>query len=368
MIEEIYALHKNDTWSLVSLPKNRQVVGCKWVYKIKRNADGSISRYKARLVAKGFNQIAGLDFSETFSPVVKQATVRVMLTIALAKGWTIRQLDVNNAFLNGTIEYEVYMQQPPGFEDLKRPNLVCKLKRALYGLKQAPKAWFDKFKSSLQRNGFTSSKADNSLFFKFSQSPCLFVLVYVDDIIVTGSSNIEIQKLIYSLDTAFSLKDLGNLHYFLGIKVTTTATGLHLSQTKYINDLLKRANMDQSKPLPTPMISRVHLSATNGTPFEDSKQYRSLVGALQYVTITRPEIAFSVNKLSQYMQCPLDQHWKALKRVLRYLKGITTYGLNLLNLIGFSDSDWATDLDDKRSVSGICVFLGNNLVSWSSKK
>ena len=171
----------------------------------------------------------------------------------------------------------------------------------------------------------------------------------------------------------FSLKDLGSLHFFLGIQVVPTIDGLHLSQTQYIANLLKRAKMDQSNPSPTPMITGSPLSATRGDPIENATEYRSLVGGLQYATITRPEISYSVNKLSQYMHCPLNEHWKALKRVLRYLKGTITHGLDFtrsksLNLTAYSDSDWATDVDDRRSTSGFCIFLGNNLVTWSSKK
>ena len=260
------------------------------------------------------------------------------------------------------------MQQPLGFKDHNKPYLVCKLRKALYGLKQAPRAWFDKLKHSLLQIGFVNSKADNSLFIKYTKVSCVFILVYVDDIIITGSHNKEVCNLIIILNRVFSLKDLGNLHFFLGIEVTPTTTGLHLSQKKYIGDLLKRAKMDNAKPLPTPMISGLHLSTTNGSPIEDGKQYRSWVGALQYATITRPQISYSVNQLSQFMHCPLDQHWKAIKRVLRYLKRTINYGLNFtrsktLNLTRFSDADWVTDVDDWRSTLGLCIFLGNNLIT-----
>ena len=194
MNEELSALMRNKTWSLVPAPVNRTIVGCKWVFKIKRNSDGSVSRYKARLVAKGFHQQAGFDFSETFSPVAKPVTIRVILTIALYNNWQIKQLDVNNAFLNGTLQEEVFMEQPPGF--IQNPNLVCKLHKALYGLKQAPRAWFDKLTHTLVRFGFTPSRADSSLFMKITKHSCMYLLVYVDDIIITGSNNTEINSLI----------------------------------------------------------------------------------------------------------------------------------------------------------------------------
>ena len=316
MDEEFRALMKNKTWSLVSLPTSRTSVGCRWVFKLKRNPDGSISRYKARLVAKGYSQVPGFDFYETFSPVVKPTTIRVVLAIAVSQSWSIRQLDVNNAFLNGELQEEVYMDQPPGFDGKtnQEQKLVCKLHKALYGLKQAPRAWFDKLKISLQQFGFSSTKSDQSLFVRFTNCSSLFVLVYVDDIVVTGSSSQEIHELISRLRGLFSLKDLGKLSYFLGIEVKkTTDGGLHLSQKKYIQDLLKKTKMDGAKSLPTPMLSGLKLSAGMGDPIDNVFEYRSVVGALQYITITRPEIAFSVSKVCQFMQKPLDTHWKTAK-------------------------------------------------------
>lgn len=343
-------------------------------FKIKRNLDGSISKYKARLVAKGFHQQAGLDFSETFSSVVKPTTIRTVITISLAKGWSILQLDINNAFLNGILTEDIYMQQPPGFQQTNQSStIVCKLHKVIYRPKQAPRAWFHRLHEFLTSAEFIPSKADTSLFLKFTKTSTIFVLVYVDDILITGSSSEEIQALIRQLNNTFSLKDLGDLHYFLGIEVNPISTGLHLSQTRYITDLLTRANMDKAKALPTPMVSNSSLSSRQGTPIPNPQHYRSLVGALQYITITRPDIAFTVNKVSQFSHQPLDTHYKAVKRILRYLKGTLQHGLVLkrspnLSLTGFSDADWGGDPDDRRSITGYCVFLGANAITWSSKK
>ena len=373
MLDEYNALTRNKTWSLVELPQDRNVVGCKWVFKVKENPDGTIARHKARLVAKGYLQTAGFDYSETFSPVVKPTTIRVVLTIALAKGWVLKQLDVNNAFLNGDLNEEVYMQQPPGFERTGSESLVCRLHKALYGLKQAPRAWFDKLRSFLTQQGFDYSRADQSLYFKFTSSYCIYILVYVDDIIITGSNNTELQSFISILHSQFSLKDLGSLSFFLGIEVKNCKGGVLLSQKKYITDLLKRAKMDDANSLPTPMITSLKLTSDVGDPVDNPHEYRSVVGALQYITITRPEICFSVNKACQFMQNPLDTHWKAVKRILRYLKGTLDDGIllvksEMLTLTGFSDADWGNDLVDRRSTTGHCVYLGDNLVSWNSKK
>ncbi|KAM6557137.1 hypothetical protein CsatB_004156 [Cannabis sativa] len=264
------------------------------------------------------------------------------------------------------------MQQPPGFEE-QGPNMVCKLHKAIYCLKQAPRAWFDKLRTCLLHYGFHSSKADASLFIQFQNNHTTYVLVYVDDILITGSNSTEISTLIAQLNSKFALKDLGDINYFLGIQVTATANGLHLSQTKYITDILCKAKLECANSLPTPMTGGEKLSCIGSDPVKNPQQYRSLVGALQYATLTRPEIAFAVNKVCQFMHSPLESHWKIVKRILRYLKGTLDYGLDMsrstsLELVGFCDADWASDIDDRRSTTGFCVYLGSNLICWSSKK
>lgn len=296
MEEEYNALIKNHTWDLTDLPQKRQPIGCKWVFRIKQNPDGTVNKYKARLVAKGFHQQHGFDFTETFSPVVKPVTVRTVLTIAISKGWSLTQLDVNNAFLNGILQEEVYMEQPPGIKT-SAPGMVCRLKKAIYGLKQAPRAWFDRLHLALKGFGFVSSRCDPSLFTLITSTYTIYMLVYVDDIIVTGNSQSHIQQLIQKLHSQFALKQLGKLEYFLGIEVTQYSNGsLFLSQAKYLKDLLSKANMAESKGSPTPMISSLKLSKHGTYVFKEPSFYRSIVGAVQYATLTRPEISFAVNK------------------------------------------------------------------------
>ncbi|WKA03793.1 hypothetical protein VitviT2T_021882 [Vitis vinifera] len=299
MIDEFLTPIRNRTWSLVSLPNGRKTIGCKWVFKVKENSNGTINKYKVRLVAKGFHQVAGFDFNETFSPVVKPTTIRVVLTIALANNWVVRQLDINNAFLNGDLQEKVFMEQPPGFVDTKQPHLVCKLHKSLYGLKQAAGAWFEKLRNVLIAFGFITTRSYQSLFIRITTTHTIFVLVYVDDILVTGYNNEEVQTIINQLNKSFTLKDLGEVDYFLSIQVRHTTERLHPSQTKYIKDLLCKAKMQFAKSSSTPMTSRLKLYGSD--PVENGQLYRSIVGALQYVTITRPEISYCVNRVCQFM-------------------------------------------------------------------
>lgn len=266
------------------------------------------------------------------------------------------------------------MCRPPRFEHSDR-SLVCRLNKALYGLKQAPRAWFHKLTSALEKYGFTYSKCDNSLFICKTKTYTMFVLVYVDDILVTSSSTHAISALIKALNQEFSLKDLGQLNYFLGVEVKrTTEEGLHLSQSKCIKDLLTKAKMYTAKGVRSPMNPGQKLLSYGSYPVGNCHTYRSVVGALQYLTITWPELAFSIHKVCQYMHNPLEEHWKCVKRILRYLSSTVTHGLLLqpssvstMTIHAFCDADWGSDLEDRRSILGHYIHLGPNLVSWGSK-
>ncbi|KAM1755844.1 hypothetical protein ACFX12_008126 [Malus domestica] len=372
MQDEISALHKQGTWSLVVLPSTKNLVGCKWIFKIKKHSDGTIARHKARLVAKGFSQEPGLDYGETFSPMVKPTTVRLVLALAAQFNWPLRQLDVKNAFLHGILDEEVYMTQLPGFVDATTSHLVCKLHKSLYGLKQAPRAWNDRFTKFLPSFGFQHTYSDSSLFVKTIDSGIVILLLYVDDIIITGNAAAAMQQVISALTNEFDIKDLGDLHFFLGIQISRKTHGLCLSQSKYILDLLTKTEMLESKPCETPCLPYNRLLKDDGAPYTNPTLYRSVVGVLQYLTFTRPDIAFSVHQVCQFMQQPMIAHFTAVKRILRYLKGTLHHGLfyshGPLQLRAFSDADWAGDPNDRRSTTGMAVFLGNNPISWSSKK
>ena len=305
--------------------------------------------------------------------MVKSVTIRIVLTLAVRQGWSIRQLDVNNAFLQGTLKEEVFMIQPPGFVNKTFPDHVCRLKKALYGLKQAPHAWYTELRVFLLSLGFVNSTVDASLFIYQKPGVTLYLLVYVDDIIVTGNSSAELSKLIATLAARFSLKDLGYLSYFLGVEVIPSTAGLFLSQRKYITDLLHKSGMANTKPASTPLSASVHLLKDSGDLLPSPTEYRALVGSLQYLSLTRPDIAFSTNKLAQFMQNPRTAHWSALKRVLRYLAGSCDKGVFIsatapLTFHAYSDADWAGDKDDYISTTGYLLYLGSTPISWSSRK
>ncbi|VVA36257.1 Hypothetical predicted protein, partial [Prunus dulcis] len=294
MQEEISALNTQSTWTLVPPPPGVNIVGSKWIYKVKRNSDGSVSGYKAWVVAQGFSQTQGFDYSETFNPVVRHTTVRLILSLAAMHGWQLRQLDVKNAFLHGDLEEEVYMKQSPGFEDSTHPQYVCKLRKSLCGLKQAPREWNAKFTGYLPAIGFKASQSDPSLFVKKEGYEIVILFLYVDDIILTGSSTSLVQTTIEELSSVFEMKDMGQLTYFLGLQISYLSTGsIFVSQQKYAKELLAKVGMTTCKACSTPCKPYTQVLQTEGEPLKDPSFYRSIVGALQYLTFTRPDLAYS---------------------------------------------------------------------------
>ncbi|KAI0488794.1 hypothetical protein KFK09_028633 [Dendrobium nobile] len=264
------------------------------------------------------------------------------------------------------------MSQPIGFVDPLLPNHVCLLKKSIYGLKQSPRQWFAKFSNHLIQFGFQSSSADPSLLFYKHDSKILYILIYVDDILLMGNDEFFIQHLLRDLQQHFRLKNLGNINHFLGITVQSTENGLTLNQAAYASTIISRAGMETCKLLTTPMALKPVSASNSEQPFHNSDLYKHLVGSLQYLTVTRPDISYTVNKLCQFMHKPLNGHFSLLKRLLRYLKGTLAFGLVIqptkLQLSAFSDSDWAGDPIDRKSTTGYCAFLGHNLISWQVKK
>ncbi|GKA74166.1 ribonuclease H-like domain-containing protein [Tanacetum coccineum] len=306
MYDEYNTLVKKGTWILVPRPTGVNMVRFMWLFKLKFRADGNLSRYKARLVANGSSQQVDVDFDETFSLVVKPATIRTVLSLVVSRKWPIHQLDVKNAFLNGDLSETVYMHQPPGFVDARFPNHVCRLQRSLYGLKQAPRAWFQRFAGYVTRAGFYHSRCDSSLFIYRQGSQVAYLLLYVDDIILTASSTALLQQLIDSLHCEFDMTDLGALNYFLGIFTVRHSTGLFLSQRKYALQLLERAHMGA-------LVSHVYTS-------------RFVLRSSTYLPLYARSARATFSCSQAY---------------LTICSG---------------------------STSGYCVFLGDNLLSWSAKR
>ena len=264
------------------------------------------------------------------------------------------------------------MHQPPGFVDSTHPDYVCLLKKSLYGLKQAPRAWFARFSSYVLRVGFKHSRTDSSLFIYQQGTDTAYLLLYVDDIILTASSSSVLQRIISSLHSEFSMTDLGPLNYFLGISARRNSSGLFLSQEKYASEILERAHMLNCNPSKTPVGTESKLGP-DGDPVEDPTLFRSLAGALQYLTFTRPDISYAVQQICLFMHDPREPHYVALKRILRYLRGTLDHGLQLhrsptTQLIAYTDADWAGCPSTRQSTSGYCVFLGDNHITWSSKR
>jgi len=373
MKREYDALQANKTWTLVQRPPSARVITGKWVFKHKLNPDGTLERYKARWVVRGFNQRPGVDFGETFSPVVKPATIRAVLTLVATYKWPAHQLDVSNAFLHGNLRERVYSQQPTGFVDPQRPDAVCLLSRSLYGLRQAPRAWFERFVGHVTSLGFVQSKADSSLFVYHRNGATAYLLLYVDDMILSASTTPLLQHFIARLHDAFAVKDMGPVSHFLGINVRRFQDGFFLSQSGYAEDLLERAGMANCNPAATPADTKPKASEADGKLIDDATAYRSIAGGLQYLTITRPDISYAVQQVCLHMHAPRDVHQAMLKRILRYVKGTVQLGIQLRaaptpTITAYSDADWAGCPDTRRSTSGFCVFFGNSLISWSSKR
>ncbi|PKU66220.1 Retrovirus-related Pol polyprotein from transposon TNT 1-94 [Dendrobium catenatum] len=299
-------------------------------------------------------------------------TIRMLLNLAVNRNWTVLQLDVSNAFLHGDLSEGIYMRQPPGFEDPQHPTAVCKLHKSLYGLKQAPRQWFKKFTNFLQYRGFGFSRFNPSLLIYNKSNVHIFLLIYVDDILVTGNNPAQIQLLLRDLHSQFALKQLGQISLFLGIQVTRTTDGFFLNQGHYAQKIIQDAGLTECKAAPTPITPASKHSPTDSPPLHDAYLYRRLAGSLQYLSITQPDIAFATNQACQHMQHPTEHDFQNLKRILRYVKGTYTYGLPItpgdITIQTFTDADWASDHSDRKSILGFCTFMGPNLLSWSVKK
>jgi hypothetical protein len=372
MQEELNNFTRNEVWHLVPCP-NQNVVGTKWVFRNKQDEHGVVTRNKARLVAKGYSQVEGLDFGETYAPIARLESIRILLAYATYHGFKLYQMDVKSAFLNGPIKEEVYVEQPPGFKDSEYPNHVYKLSKALYGLKQAPRAWYECLRDFLITNGFKVGKADPTLFTKTLENDLFVCQIYVEDIIFGSTNESTCEEFSRIMTQKFEMSMMGELKYFLGFQVKQLQEGTFISQTKYIQDILNKFGMKDAKPIKTPMGTNGHLDLDTRGKSVDQKVYRSMIGSLLYLCASRPDIMLSVCMCARFQVDPKEAHLRAIKRILRYLVYTPKFGLwyprgSTFDLIGYSDADWAGCKINRKSTSGTCQFLGRSLVPWASKK
>ena len=328
MNKELMAIEKNNTWQLTDLPKGHKAIDVKWVYKIKVKANGEIDRYKARLVAKGFEQREGYDYEEIFSPVARMETVRLIIALAAQRQWKIHQMDVKSAFLNDPLDEEVYVKQSSGFIQSGKEEKVYILTKALYGLKQAPRAWNKRIDSFLHATGFKKCASDHGLYVKTNDYGDLLILcLYVDDVIFTGSNLKMIGDFKHIMMKEFEMTDLGLMSYFLGIEVIQGDDGIFIHQRKFATEFLKKFKMEDSNSVKTPIETGIKLTKEGDGRTVDATYFKQIVGSLRYLTCTRPDICYVVGLVSRYMESPRQVHLQVVKRIMRYIKGTTTFGL-----------------------------------------
>lgn len=375
MMEEMTAIDDNETWSLADLPPGRRAIGLKWVFKVKRDEHGAVAKHKARLVVKGYAQRHGIDYDEVFAPVARLDSVRLLIALAAHEGWEVHHMDVKSAFLNGDLQEEVYVEQPAGFVVGGKEHKVLKLRKALYGLHQAPRAWNAKLHDTLLSLGFARCPSEAAIYCRRSGDARLVVGVYVDDLVITGTGCDDIKHFKKEMCSAFKMSDLGLLHYYLGIEVKQGPSGISLSQGAYAAKILEKSGMAGCNPCQVPMETRLKLSKLSTELPVDATEYRSIVGSLRYLVNTRPDLAFAVGYVSRFLEEPREDHLAAVKHILRYVAGTQNWGLwfgrkkeEQACLTGFSDSDFAGDVDARKSTTGVIFFLTNSPITWQSKK
>ncbi|KAI5314280.1 hypothetical protein L3X38_043456 [Prunus dulcis] len=322
MKAELGMIEKNNTCELVDRPFDKPVIGVKWVYKVKLNLDGTVQKNKARLVAKGYSQKPGIDYNETFAPAARLDTIRTLIALAAQKEWSLYQLDVKSAFLNGILKEEVYVEQPQGYDQKNKETKVYKLKKALYGLKQAPKAWYDEIDAYFNNAGLKKSSSEATLYVKTNDTADRYIFIH---------------------------------------------------QKKYAMKLLEKFGMKDCKSVAIPLVVNEKLCKEDGSEAANESEFRQIVGSLLYLTATRSDVMFASSLLARFMHNPTKKHLGTAKRVLRYIQGTLDFGIEFVKgktstLIGYCDSDWARSEDDMRSTSGYAFTLGSGMFSWASIK
>lgn len=381
MQSEYDSLMKYETWELVSRPKFKKVLSNRWVFKIKRKQDSSIDKYKARLVVRGCEQKQGMDYEEIFAPVARYETIRAFLAGCVQEEMYVHQMDVVTAYIQGDLSDEIYMEQPEAFEVQGQESKVCKLKRPFYGLKQAGRCWYAKLDTYLKSIDMINNDIDPCVYVSTNKNDKVIIVVYVDDILLASKSIYKLHKLKENLGYKFQMNDLGSINDILGISVERNEpTGkIKLNQKRYIIDILQKFKMENCKPISTPLepnqklTKELQLNLENRKEDMKHKPYRELIGSLIYLAnATRPDLAFAASALSRFCIDPDETHWKLAKRVLRYLQNTIDYSItytkNYKEMQAYVDSDWAGDVEDRKSCSGNVIILANGPISWESKK
>jgi hypothetical protein len=385
ILSELDSMDAADVWDLVPLPDGKTAIGSKFVFRTKYDAQGNVTRRKARLVAQGFTQQYGVDYLETYAPVARFASIRAILSMVAHHDWELDQMDVKSAYLNGVLQEEVYMKQPPQFAKAGKEQLVCRLKKSLYGLKQAGRVWNHRIDAVLKKIGFSALFNDACVYVYRRGDLIVISSLYVDDLLLASNSRARLDQFKAELASHFDMEDLGEARFVLGIEIKRNrkARTLHISQGAYIKDILARFGLDRCTSVATPMEKGLRLlKATDNDPLaldaQGTRDYQARVGALIYaMQATRPDIAFAVTALSQFCSKPTTQHLQAVTRVFRYLRGTPGHGITYRGegsttstpvLSGYCDSDWAEDVNDRKSITGYAFMLGNACVSWKAKK
>lgn len=374
MDEELAALQKNQTWILTKPPEEETMLPNRWVFKVKLKDDGTIDRYRARLVVKGFLQRPGLDYFETFSPVVKFDSVRMLLALAAARRMHVEQFDVKTAFLYGELEEDVYMEQPAGFED--GSGKVCKLKRSLYGLKQSSRCWNERFIKSLKAFNLKQSEADPCVFVSDDIRVTLYIAIYIDDGLVVSSDKISADKLIKHLQREFEIK-ISPLGLFLGMQINRQVDGsIFVGQQQYLGKVLERFHMERANSVTIPADNHQSLGDYSDEGHESRNfPFREAVGSLLFIAnVSRPDIAYAVNSIAQFSEKPLKAHWNAVKRIFKYLKGTRDFGIifnsgaDCSKIVAYSDADFAGETHSRKSTTGYVLKLGKSPFLWGSRR
>jgi len=374
--DEIRNFQQMGVYDVVPRPKGRKVVGSKWVLRIKRGPDGQVQKYKARIVAQGFTQVEGLDYDQTFAPVVKLSTFRAILAIAVQQNLTIHQMDVKAAYLNGKLKEEIYMEAPTGLEIPE--GMVLRLNRAVYGTKQGGRVWYEDVCGTMAEMGYTRIEADHAVFIRRRGDVLSIIALYVDDFKLVGPPDSDdVRKDKETLKRKYNMTDLGEISWILGIHVTRDREEgwIALSQQKYLEEVLERFNKANVRPISTPSLPNHHLVRLP-SPEVDTKHFQRALGALMYLMLgTRPDIAYSVAALGRHAANPGIEHQHALDRLFRYLRGSSDYKLVYRRgtpggdtILGYVDADWGSDVNDRKSTSGYAFTLSGGAISWSSKK